>query len=95
MFRLRVADGLDLRLSFTPRFEYIGGPCVARHVSGVAESNRANCEMAARRGALRRSLERPRGPRLLRGLERRNEQQERLPAPQEVAVREPPATLDA
>ena len=70
MFRLRVADGLDLRLSFTPRFEYIGGPCVPRHVSGVAESNRANCEMASPRDPVPRSLKRPRGPRLIRGLER-------------------------
>ena len=50
MFRLRGADGLDLRLSFTPMVEYIGGPCVPRRVAGVARTNRANCELTLPRG---------------------------------------------
>jgi hypothetical protein len=93
MFRLRGADGLDLRLSFTPRFEYIGGPCVARHVSGVAESNHANCEMTSPGDRFREALERRRSPRRVRGLERRGEQQKGGPAPQEIAVEKAPATL--
>jgi hypothetical protein len=38
MFRLASADGLDLRLSITTKFEYIGGPCVPTHVSGTPNS---------------------------------------------------------
>jgi len=52
MFRLRGADGLDLRLSFTASAQYIGGPCVARHVPGTPETNPANCGLTSAEGRL-------------------------------------------
>ena len=52
MFRLRGADGLDLRLSFTASGQYIGGPCVARHDPGTLEINPANCGLTSREGRL-------------------------------------------
>jgi hypothetical protein len=89
MFRLPRADGLDLRLSLTARGQYIGGPCVARHVPGVTEMNRANCGLTSSSDPFGGSSKRPRGPRRIRGLEGRIESELGPAASQDVAVEKP------
>src|SRR5215208_2448397 len=95
MFRLRGADGLDIRLSFTARGQYIGGPCVARHVPGTLRGNPANCGLTSAGGPIRGSLKGLGGPGRLGGLEWRVESQIGPATPQDIAVEQAAPTLDA